>query len=275
MTITNKTARFSTAFIAAFFLVFGLSLLHARASDAPSAREVMVKVAATRKLAGSEAVIEMTILNRKGEARTRKIAMATKLFDGGKTEKRIYKFVAPADVKGTGVLTFDYEDKPDDTWIFLPALRKTRRIVRSQRSKSFMGSEFSYADLNVPVISDFSYRHIRSESVDGASCWVIEALPTTKKIAASEGYSRKLYWVHRTEFTIRRAEYYDPKGDLLKELTITNTRLLDPKNKRYRSMHMEMHNRKNGRRSIFHSEKLEFAPATKDEFFTMRYLERP
>ena len=112
--------------------LFIVSLMSGLAHAEPSARDIMEKVTVTRKLDGSEAVVKMTSVDEKGQTREREITMATKLVDGGKTEKRIYRFLSPADVQGTGILVFDYEDKPDDVWIYLPALRKTRRIVSSQ-----------------------------------------------------------------------------------------------------------------------------------------------
>ncbi len=242
---------------------------------APSARDIMNKVAMTRKLDGSEAVVKMSIINASGQARERKLSMATKLFDKGETEKRIYRFLSPADVKGTGVLVFDYDKKADDSWIYLPALRKTRRIVSSDRSKSFMGSEFSYADFNIPELDDFTYKLVKEEDFGGEPCFVIEVLPKNKDVASGEGYSKKTYWVSKDKFAVRRGMYYDMDGKLLKELRTDNVKLLDAKNKRYRAMRMEMINKQNGRRSVFETEKVTFAPDTKDEYFTTRYLERP
>lgn len=238
-----------------------------------SGREIMDKVALTRKLDGSEAIVKMTIAGDKGAPRERKISLATKLFDGGKTEKRIYRFLEPADVKGTGVLVYDYETQSDDVWIYLPALRKTRRIVSSQRSQSFMGSEFSYGDLNVPALEDYNYAVTGEESFGGESCYVIDLTPKDKSIAESEGYSKKTYWVSKDKFVVRRGLYYDMSGKLLKELLCEDVKLLDPKNKRYRPMKMEMLNKQSGRRSTFESEKVSFAPDTKDDYFTTRYLE--
>jgi hypothetical protein len=240
----------------------------------PSAREIMDKVALSRKLDGSEAVITMSIINDKGQTRSRQISMATKLFDGGKTEKRIYRFLSPADVKGTGVLVYDYETQADDVWVYLPALRKTRRIVSSQRSSSFMGSEFSYGDLNIPALDDYTYKLVKEEDCGGERCYVIDAEPKSSDIAKAEGYKRKTYWVSKDKFAVRKGLYYDMEGKLLKELKSDDIKLLDPKLKRYRAMRMEMTNKQNGRRSIFHSEKVAFAPSTKDEYFTTRYLER-
>jgi hypothetical protein len=246
----------------------------ARAAD-PSPREIMDKVTTTRKLDGSEATIKMISIGDKGETRERQITMATKLYDGGKTEKRIYRFLSPADVQGTGVLVFDYQDKSDDVWIYLPALRKTRRIVSSQRAQAFMGSEFSYGDLNIPSLDEFNYTLVKSEACgSGETCWVIDAVPKSKEIADAEGYSKKTYWVAKDKNTVVRGLFYDKDGKLLKEFLATNIKLLDPKQKRYRAMHMEMINKQNGRRSVFESEKVTFTPNTKDDYFTPTYLER-
>jgi len=259
------------------FAVIALALLSpggvAQAAD-PSPREIMEKVTVTRKLDGSEAVVKMTVMDDKKQARERDITMATKLYDGGKTEKRIYRFLSPADVQGTSVLVFDYESKADDVWIFLPALRKTRRIVSSQKTQSFMGSEFSYGDLNIPAIDDFDYKLMNQEPFGGEACYVIEVTPKSKEIAESEGYSKKTYWVSKDKFAVMRGLFYDKDGKLLKELVTGNIKLLDAKNKRYRPMHMEMINKQNGRRSVFDSSKVTFAPNTKDEYFTTAYLER-
>jgi hypothetical protein len=240
------------------------------ADAAPSAREIMEKVTIARKLDGSEAAVKMTTIDDKGQTREREITMATKLFDGGKTEKRIYRFTSPADVQGTAVLVFDYEQKPDDVWIYLPALRKTRRIVSSQRSQSFMGSEFSYGDLNIPALDEFNYTLAKEESVGGEACWVVEVVPRTKEIADAEGYSKKTYWVSKTKLAVVRGLL----TELLKEFLAHDITLLDPKNKRYRAMRMEMVNKQTGRRSLFESKKVTFAPNTKDEYFTTTYLER-
>lgn len=273
-----KMNRFRHTFLVSFLAVGAsigaLSLISDANAAGPSAREIMEKVTTTRKLDGSEAVVKMSIINEKGQARERQITMATKLYDGGQTEKRLYRFLAPADVKGTGVLIFDYDKQADDTWIFLPALRKTRRVVSSQRAQSFMGSEFSYGDLNIPSLDEFDYKLLKEESAGGENCFVIEVLPKSKDIATSEGYSKKLYWVSAKKFAVLKGHYFDMDGKLLKELTSSNIKLLDAKNNRYRAMHMEMVNKQNGRKSVFDSEKVTFAPDTKDEYFTTRFLER-
>jgi hypothetical protein len=252
-----------------------LALLGREAGAEPSARDIMERVTVARKLEGSEAVVSMTIVNPKGQTRERRLSLATKLYDGGKTEKRIYRFSSPADVEGTGVLVFDYETEADDVWVYLPALRKTRRIVSAQRSESFMGSEFAYADLNVPSLDDYQYQLLREESVGSERCWVIDVLPKAPETGRSEGYSRKTYWVSQDKHVIVKGAFFDLDGRALKELENQEFKLLDAKRKRYRPLRMVMTNQQNGRRSIFATEQVAFTPETKDDYFTPRYLERP
>ncbi len=258
--------------------VLGLAAAAASAQSppaAPSPRQIMERVSLTRKLDGSEAVVNMRIVSEKGDVRDRKIALATKLYDDGKTEKRVYRFSSPPDVAGTGVLVFDYESAPDDIWVYLPGLRKTRRVLSSQRSQSFMGSEFSYADLNIPSIDDYEYKLLSTEAVGKDTCWVLEVLPKAEATREAEGYSKKTYWIDQEKFTLRKAVFYDKAGQVSKELTSDAFELVDAKNKRYRPMRMEMMNKQNGRKSIFESEQLVFSPKAKDEYFTPGYLERP
>lgn len=270
-------SRFSRRAVNLFLTTtLGLAWLPAAqdANAAPDPKAIMAKFAEARKLDGSEAVVKMSIVNEKGQVRERTISMATKLYDGGKTEKRIYRFLAPADIKGTGILVYDYDNKADDIWIYMPAMKKTRRIVSSQQSKGFMGSEFSYADLNVPALDDYNYKFVKEENYGGEATYVIEVIPKNDGIAKSEGYSKKTLWLSKKSSIVRRGLYYDLDGKLFKELKSDDVKLLDPKKKRYRAMKMEMVNKKNNRRSVFQTEKVALSPNAKDEYFTARYLER-
>jgi hypothetical protein len=265
--------RISSWMLAAFFAAVPLAAAPVRA-ERMTGREIMEKVTVTRKLDGAESTIKMSIYDEKGEVREREIASATKLYDDGKTEKRVFRFLSPSDVRGTGILIFDYESKPDDMWIFLPAVRKTRRILSSQGAQSFMGSEFSYADLNIPALDDFTYGVGNDEPCGGDTCYVVDVLPKSKETAGNDGYSKKTYWVSKAKLVVMRGLFYAPDGKLLKELLTRDVKLLDAKKNRYRTMRMEMLNKQNGRRSVFESTKMSFSPNTKDEYFTTAYIER-
>ena len=235
----------------------------------------MEKVTVTRKLDGSEAVVKMTVIDDKGQSRERDITMATKLYDGGKTEKRIYRFLSPADVQGTSVLVFDYEAKADDVWIYLPALRKTRRVVSSQQVAELHGQRVLVRRPQHPGARRLQLHAGEGRAVRGRDLLRHRRRARrARRSPRAEGYSKKTYWVSKDKFAVVRGLFYDKDGKLLKELVAGNIKLLDAKNKRYRPMHMEMINKQNGRRSVFESSKVTFAPNTKDEYFTTAYLER-
>ena len=270
----HRIARHLPRFIVSVGLSLGLLTQAVATQAGPSPRDIMNKVTQARKLDGSEAVVKMIITESGGAKREREISMATKLYDNGYTEKRLYRFLAPADVKGTGILVFDYTTKADDIWIYMPALRKTRRVVSSERSKGFMGSDFSYGDLNIPALDEFDYSLVKEDDVGGDKCWVIDVVPKSTDTAKAEGYQKKTYWVSMKSYTVRKGVFLDLEGKVLKELKSDDIKLLDPKKQRYRTMRMEMTNKKTGRRSVFETVKIAFAPDAKDEFFTPRYLER-
>ena len=253
-------------------LVFSVIALHAQ-SQLTGQLIQEISIEATR-VAGVEAVATMTIIDSKGRQRVRKLAQISKLYDNGQTEKKLIRFLSPADVKGTGFLTFDYREKDDDKWLYMPALRKTRRIVSSENAKSFMGSEFSYADMTPLAVEDFTYNILGEEDIIGVLCWIIEITPKDDDIADENGFSKKISYIGKQDYVIRKAEYFDFDEELHKEFTVYEVKELDTKNHKYRLTHMVMENKQNGRQSIMQVEKIQFTPKVKDEYFTTRYLER-
>jgi outer membrane lipoprotein-sorting protein len=226
------------------------------------------------RVKGVMAVSIMRIVDEKGRERVRRIKQVTKLYDNGETEKRLIRFLAPADVKGVGLLTYDYKDQDDDLWLYMPALRKTRRIVSSEKSKNFMGSEFTYADMTPPALNDFTFNKLAEETVNGVLCYTIEWLPNDEEIAEENGFSRRIAYVGREDFVIRKSVYYDLDGELHKELTVHAIKELDTVNHKYRAVKLEMVNLQNNRKSYLENESLEFNSDIDDDYFTTRYLER-
>ena len=236
--------------------------------------EIQKKSMAATRLAGSEVVATLLIIDAKGRTRERTIAQISKLFDKGNTEKKLIRFLSPPDIKGTGFLVFDYRDESDDKWISMPALEKTRRIISSENAKSFMGSEFSYADISLPSLDNFIYSILGEEDIGGVPCWKISILPADDETAHENGYSKKIAYIGKHDFVLRRALYFDLEGDPYKELTVGEIKELDTINHKYRILHMEMENKKNGRRAILHTDQIRFNPDVKDDYFTQRYLVR-
>jgi len=200
--------------------------------------------------------------------------MASKTFENGTLEKRMIKFLDPPDVKGTGILIFDYDRKSDELWIYLPALRKTRRIISSDKSKSFMGSEFTNGDMMVSNLDDYIYKLQGTKQVNGTSCDVIISTPINKKIADEYGYSKEILFLGKTDHMLRKTKYYDLDNELLKELTAWNIREIDPAHHKYMAMDMQVINHKNGRSSVLKMEKVQLNNLLKNEIFTTDFLER-
>ena len=264
----NSIKIISTGCILIFLVTFPYS------QENLSAKQIVDKSYQVTKLAGSEAVSTMIIMDDKGNERVRKTAQVTKLYDNGDTEKKLIRFLSPADVKGTGFLTYDYENKDDDMWLYMPALRKTRRIISSEKAKSFMGSEFSYSDITPPNLEDFSYKLNGKKEINGTTCWEIEIIPNDDDIADENGYSRKITYIGTEDFVIRKALFYDLDEELHKELEVKEIKEIDSKNHKYRPVHMVMENKQNERKSILKVEKIHLKPDVKDDYFTTRYLER-
>lgn len=249
-------------------------ITHTALSQSHTAKEIQQKSIDVTRVKGTEAISTLIIIGKNGEKRVRKMSIVSKLYDNGLTEKKMVKFTEPADVKGTGFLSYDYNDKPDDKWIYMPALRKTRRIISSENAKSFMGSEFSYADMSMPTVEDFNYKFLPEETVNGITCYVIEIIPKDKNIEEENGFSKKISYISKKDFVMRKAVYFNLTGEKEKEMTVKSVIEVDTKNHRYKLKEIEMINLLNKRRSVSTIDQIKFNPNIADDFFTTRFLEK-
>lgn len=239
-----------------------------------TANDIVARGEDVMRVKGVQGVSVMRIIDEKGGERIRKIKQASKLFDNGETEKRLIRFMEPADVKGTGLLTFDYKSKGDDLWLFMPALRKVRRIVSTEKAKNFLGSEFSYSDMSPPSPDDFTFKLLGEEKVKDVLCYKIEWLPKSDQVAKENGFAKRVIFIGKDNFMFRKSLYYNAEGKLQKELLVHEIKELDTVNHKFRAMNLEIINHLNGRRSMLVNEQLEFNPDVDDKYFTTGYLER-
>jgi len=159
--------------------------------------------------------LTMTLINKSGDQRVRKIKQFTK--DLGDLEKSIMFFLSPADVKNTSFMSWAYDsDQSDDQWIYLPALKKTKRISSDSKSDYFMGSDFTYDDLGDRKLEDDTHKLLREETMDGKECYVVESLSKDEDYM----YSKTVVWVNKSNFIGVQKEFYDEDEDLLKVLAI-------------------------------------------------------
>ena len=161
--------------------------------------------------------LTMTLINKSGQTRVRKIKQYSK--DLGDVEKNIMFFMSPADVKNTSFMNWSYDsDKSDDQWIYLPALKKVKRISSDSKSDYFMGSDFTYDDLGDRKPSEDTHTILREETVDGKDCYVVQSVPKDEDYM----YSKTITWIVKDQWVGVKKEFYDEDGDLLKTLTIKN-----------------------------------------------------
>jgi hypothetical protein len=193
-----------------------LPLLQAAAQQ-PDAAQIMSKSRDLSITGSLSANISLTITEKGGSTRSRTISMTTKSYADG-LEKRIIKFIEPADVRGTSMLVVDNKNSADEMWIYLPALKKTRRIVTSEKGKSFMSSEFSNADMTSPTISDFTHKHLEKSGTNNQ--WIIESTPVNEDKADEYGYSKKISYISIDKSQVQKMEFYNIDNELFKVIVI-------------------------------------------------------
>ncbi len=235
-------------------------------------RDIIQKSHDAVKVSSFEATSTLVITDGRGNQRVRKNTMASKTF-ADNTEKRIIKFISPAEIKGTGILIIDHEEKSDDMWIYLPSMRKTRRIVSSEKSKGFMGSEFSNADMTAPSIDDFSYVVLGSEIQNNKECWKLESVPVNMDKEDEYGYSKAVSWICKNDYIVQRTEYYDYDNELFKTIETQDYTMLDVVEKKYMITEMFAENHSNGRSSSMKMDQIQISD-TNEDYFTVAYLER-
>ena len=167
-------------------------------------REIMEKVNARDTGDRSITEMEMILINKKGKKRVRKLK--TFGLEKGKKSLSLMFFLSPADVRNTGFLTFDYDEsgKDDDQWLFLPALRKTKRIAAGDKSGSFMGSDLNYSDMTSPDLDLYDYTLMKETEVKGQKVWQIKAVPKTKAEAKKSGYSKSVVFIRQDNYVMIR-----------------------------------------------------------------------
>lgn len=157
----------------------------------------------------------MTLRTKQGRESQRSVRLKVIEVEGD-GERTLFVFDRPADVKGTAFLIHSHKDKPDQQWLYLPALKRVKGISSSNQSGSFMGSEFSYEDLGTTEVEKFSYRYLRTEPCGDLNCYLSERIPTNK----DSGYSKQLVWLDQEELRTIKVEYFDRRESHLKTMTI-------------------------------------------------------
>ena len=220
-------------------VLLAITLGHDAHAQTPEEKGLAIAREMDRRDSGwkdQRANLVMTLRNRHGQESRRELRISTLEVDGG-GDKSLTLFDSPRDVKGTAFLSFTHATEPDDQWLYLPALKRVKRISSRNKSGSFMGSEFAYEDLSSQEVDKFRYKWLRDEALDGKQTTVVEYYPAYK----DSGYTRQVVWIDSEIRRVVRIEYYDRKNALLKTLTMDGYRQYLDKHWRADTMHMVNH----------------------------------
>lgn len=266
-------SRFLMIILVASVIFLLNSMPHARADDL-KARAIMEKVDAREDGDNQAADMEMVLIDKKGKKRIREIRTFSK--DMGTDTFRLMFFMSPADVRETGFLTYDYDDpeRDDDQWLYLPALKKTKRIASSDKSGSFMGSDLNYSDMTSRNLQDYDFSLKNELDVQGRPTWLIESIPRTKKVIEETGYSKSLLFVRQDNFFIIRAIHWVEDGGYLKYIDVKRLEQI-----KGIWIATEMHVFKKMGSALVHKTELRWKniqlnQGVDDEIFTIRRLEK-
>ena len=260
------------AMIGALLVVASLAS-SAAAADLTDGREIAARSDRARRATTEHQVMTMILENARGQQRVRTIeGWSHELSDD--EEHRFARFLKPSDVRGTTLLTYDYDEKDDDIWLYLPALKKVKRILSSNKTDYFMGSDFTYEDMENMDLVNWDYTLTGTETIDGVECYVIEEAPNNEKEAKESGYSKRTSWIAKTDFLPRRVDFYDKKGRLAKRLVFEDIHPTSGDDPRPRAHRMKMENFITRHKTTLVFDKLELDVPIDDDVFSQRNLRR-
>ena len=217
----------------------------------------------------STTTLEMILSNSQGETSSRELRFqALEVNGGGSGDKSLTVFDRPRDVEGTAFLSHTKITEADDQWLYLPALKRVKRISSANKSGPFMGSEFAYEDLLSQEVEKYTYRWLRDEPCGELQCFVIERFP----VYENSGYTRQVVWIDDKEYRPMRIDFYDRKESLLKTLVYADYRQY--MNKYWRALKLEMKNHQTGKGTMLTFAEYQFRVGLSEGDFTPDRLKR-
>ncbi|MBA53029.1 MAG: outer membrane lipoprotein-sorting protein [Pseudomonadales bacterium] len=216
----------------------------------------------------NEAEMLMILMNKQEATSEREMSVKGLEGKGEEGDMSLMVFLSPRDQKGTALLTHQHKDRDDDQWLYLPALKRVKKIASSKKSGPFMGSEFSFEDIGGQSIEDYTYKYLRDENYEGQDCFVVESYPVDK----NSGYTRVVSWVDKEHYRTLKAEFYDRKKSHLKTLTASGFKQYE--GKFWRPSEMLMVNHQTGRSTVLKQNNIKFKTGLSESDFNKNSLKR-
>ena len=243
-------------------------------ADLPAGQQIAERINARDEGVEVARTVTMEMIKRNGNKRTRVTRGYRKYY--GEEKRTVLFYESPRNIKDTAFLTIDYPttEQDDDQWIYLPAMRKVRRISAADRGDYFLGTDFTYEDIKKETkveLNDYTRTTLREEMLDGHRCYVVDAVAVDDKTARELGHSRSLSWVDADIWIVRKAQFWDVQGNLLKTTHIRDIKKVQGI---WTPHEMEVENHKTGHKTIFRFSDIDYEQPVPDSVFTVQTLER-
>lgn len=215
----------------------------------------------------STAEMTMILRNKQGDESVRQMVIKS-LEVQGDGDKGLTVFNEPRDIEGTAFLSFSHILEPDEQWLYLPALKRVKRIASQNKSGPFMGSEFAYEDLSSFEVEKYTYKYLGEEPCGELMCFKVESYPVDK----FSGYSKQVVWLDQDEYRVWKVDYYDRRESLRKTLEVSDYQLY--KDQYWRPLTQEMTNHTTGKSTVVKMKNIEFDTGLTDADFNRNALKR-
>ena len=262
----------SMALVCVFVLAVG-STKPANAQSA-DALDIMVKSYQASRLDSSLSNATFTLTNAAGQERVRKTYGATKLLSDGLLNRRVVRFLSPSDVRNTTSLLVETANGGDEIWVYLPALKKSRRLASNNKKGSFFGTDLSYGDVVGHKPEVWEHRWVKTESFAGQACDVIESSPRNALVAEESGYSKRISWVAKQNHAALKVDLFDAGGAPLKTVISSDLKLVDAARGKWQAMKLIAKNSQTGHTTAIVIDRFEANIAVAESVFSQLYLER-
>ncbi|MGV8997188.1 MAG: outer membrane lipoprotein-sorting protein [Parvibaculaceae bacterium] len=258
-------------------MALALSPLQARAAALPDASDPVARGLAIATMndtrdkgwGDAKADMKMVLTNASGETSERALQfMMLERPEDGSGNWSLMTFDKPRDIEGTALLTHSSLKDADDQWLYLPAVKRVKRISSSNKAGAFVGSEFAFEDFSTQQVEKFSYKWLKDEPCGTLTCYVVERTPAYE----ASGYTREIVWIDATDFQFRKIDYYDRKDTLIKTLTLSDYKLYQ--DKYWRPLALDMVNHESGKATKLVWTDYKFATGLNKADFTPAALER-
>ena len=240
----------------------------------PTGEQIAKNINARNEGISQSRKMKMVLTDKRGKERIRETISYRKYF--GDEKRTVIHYLTPRNVKKTAFLTYDYPDvaRDDVQWLYLPAMRKVRRISASDRGDYLLGTDFTYEDIKKEskvTLEDYTRKTLREEEIDGNPVYVIEATPVSTEVAEELGYGKVVQWVDKNIWITRKSEFYDTRGNHLKTTLFKDIKQAD---EIWTAHRLEVDNHKTNHKTVFVFSNIIYDKGVRDDYFTKRAIRR-